>query len=101
MILLSALSITDRAKRTTRLRRVVLFTPFNVNNTVAMATELVTMGTGICHSKISTFNKLSLEVSKVWMAALQLCVHRVFYEGADCRLDTAERTTSTTFIFKL
>eukprot|EP00116_Pleurobrachia_bachei_P018559 sb/3478821/ len=79
------------ARNENRLCRVVLFAPFNVNNTVAMATGptgVVTMGTGIL-KVIRKYQQTSLKVAKVRMTALQLCAHNVFYEGAHCRVDTA------------
>eukprot|EP00116_Pleurobrachia_bachei_P013869 sb/3474131/ len=52
-----------------------------------MATELVTMVTGIL-KVIRKYQQTPLKVPKVSMTALQLCAHNVFYEGAVCRLDT-------------
>eukprot|EP00116_Pleurobrachia_bachei_P002193 sb/3462455/ len=57
------------------------FRHFHINKTVAMATELVNMETGML-KLIRKYQKLLPEVPKVLKTALQLCAHNVFYEGA-------------------
>eukprot|EP00116_Pleurobrachia_bachei_P018312 sb/3478574/ len=57
------------------------FRHFRINNTVAMATELVTMG-------LVWFGLVRLYVA-LRPEAFQLCAYKVFDEGAFCRLDTA------------